>query len=78
MNNWKPQQDVPAKLAAGVEWWLKDHPNDVVCVTSDGDDAMILSGEDAERVMWVDPEGLVRESPVRWMTVHIEEDEEEA
>lgn len=71
---------VPAKLAAGVNWWLNsdpDHAEDVVALTNDGQDALILSGlnDDVMYIVWVDPEGTVRTLKGQWNMAHIEEEE---
>lgn len=85
MIRWEPPETspaTPAKLVAGVNWWLNsdpDHSEDVVAMTADNQDALILSGfNDVIAVVWVDPEGLVRTLKGRWDTVHKEEEEEEA
>ena len=83
---WEPPKtwphSTPAKLVAGVNWWLNsdpDHYEDVVAMTEDHQDALILSGlQSVMAVVWVDPEGRVRTLKGRWDTVHEEEDEEEA
>jgi hypothetical protein len=72
---------MPEELAAGVKWWLEgspSHSEDVVAMTDDNQDALILSGlNDVMSVVWVDPEGRVRTLKGQWETVHLEEDEEE-
>lgn len=78
--NWTPKGSAPAKLVAGVNWWLNSDPayaEDVVMVADDGQDALILSGlQSVMCVVWVDPEGHVRTLKGRWDTVHQEVDED--
>jgi hypothetical protein len=66
----------PAALIAGVNWWLNDHPEDVVALVADGQDALILAS-DAEKIVWVNPDGKVQTTQVRWYTVHVEEEEDD-
>lgn len=77
---WAPAGKAPAKLVAGVNWWLNIHPDhaeDVVALTTDHQDALILSGlNDVMAVVWVDPEGRVRTLQGAWDTVHEEKEED--
>jgi len=68
----------PEPLQAGVNWWLNsspDHYEDVVAITDDNQDALILSGlNDVMCVVWVDPSGKVRTLKGQWHTVYQEEE----
>lgn len=78
---WAPPGKAPAELVAGVNWWLNSdpaHAEDVVAMTEDNQDALILTGfNDVYGVVWVDPAGRVRQLKGQWTDVH-EEPEEEA
>lgn len=79
---WAPPGRAPAKLVAGVNWWLNSDPgqgNDVVALTTSQEDALILAQDtenDALFMVWVDYEGRVRTLQGTWDTVHEEEEEE--
>ena len=79
---WAPPGRAPARLVAGVNWWLNSDPGpgeDVVAMTADNQDALILACDntlDVIAVVWVDPEGKVRTLTGRWDTVHEEEEED--
>ncbi len=79
---WAPPGKAPAKLVAGVNWWLNSDPGqgeDVVAMTADNQDALIMAFDntlDVIAVVWVDPEGKVRTLRGTWDTVHEEPEEE--
>lgn len=65
----------PEELTAGVEWWTSRHPEDVVAMTADNQDALIMTTDDpATGIVWVDPSGLVRklggDAPGSWVLQH--------
>lgn len=70
--------NAPAPLVAGVNWWLDQsgHKEDVVMLAEDGMDALILSGyTSVDGVAWVSYDGLVRSLTGEFRMVHMEEDE---
>jgi hypothetical protein len=72
-------EGAPAPMVAGINWWLTDHPWDIVMLAQDKRDAVILAGlNDVEGVVWVDYEGKVSTLMGRFQLVHTEDDEEEA
>lgn len=60
--------DCPTPLQDAVSEWLEEHPDDVVMKAEDGMDVLILS-DDAEGVVWIDYQGRVSETSVRWHTL---------
>lgn len=63
----------PAELVAGVNWWLQNekHTEDVVALTDDGQDALILSGFNSpDKVVWVNPSGHIQAMRGHWFSVH--------
>lgn len=79
--HWAPSGRAPAKLVAGVNWWLNSDPgqgDDVVALTTSQEDALILAFDNdsnALSVVWVDFEGKVRTLNGTWDTVHEEKEE---
>lgn len=63
---------VPEDLTEGLTWWTGRHPEDVVAMTDDNQDALVLSERSGAQmgVVWVDPSGLVRIIEGPWRTLH--------
>jgi hypothetical protein len=62
------REDVSPQAIASVQWWLTRHPEDVIAATDDGDDILIISGEE-ERVVWVNPDGGIKVMKGGWEKV---------
>lgn len=68
MDNQPDLSMAPPALQRAVAGWLEDHPEDVVMVPVDSQDALILDSN-AESVTWIDPSGCIRTVVGRWVTV---------
>lgn len=60
--------DCPQPLQDATAEWLENRPEDVVMKAVDGQDVLILS-DDANGVVWIDPEGRTRITVASWVFV---------